>query len=158
MSAYLQWKENGSNAEEASMVTSLALLGSNRIKENDIRLDKFVNLKRLYIGCGISTIPEDVYNLVKLVHLDVSENKIKEISPMINKLVNLRHLSCGGNNISSFPVEIRELHQLSEFYYSNNLLDVLHPDVIEFIYHVRQSRFPRSCMGHIRGSVMLPPL
>ena len=139
-SAYMQWKENGSDAKLASMVTglNLSLRRETGLKE-EYEFDLFVNLKTLSMrGCGISTIPEEIYNLRELESLDVSNNKIEEISPKINKLVNLRYFSCPGNKISNFPVEICELRQLIYFCYYNNALDVLHPDVIEFMNSMKK--------------------
>ena len=133
--AYLKWKEKGSDAKLASMVTALQLYD---IEEDDIQLHKFVNLKNLHLQCGISTIPEEIYKMDKLEYFNVSDNEIEEISPKINKLVNLREFYCDGNKISSLPVEICDLRQLETFDYVNNTFDVLNPDIIEFMQTINK--------------------
>ena len=136
-SAYIQWAKLGSDAELAAMVTQLDLYDPYNKEEYEIKLNKFVNLKTLnLLHGGISTIPEEIYDLRELEYLNISNNEIEEISPKINKLVNLREICCSGNKISSFPLEICELRQLKGFYYSKNALDVLHPDVLEFINNI----------------------
>ena len=133
-SAYIQWAKLGSDAKLASTVTHLDLNKQYIVEEYEIKLNKFVNLKNLNLmHCGITSIPEEIYNLRELEYLSLSDNEITEISPKINKLVNLRGICCSRNKISSFPLEICELRQLKFFYYSKNALDVLHPDVLEFI-------------------------
>ena len=136
-SAYIQWAKLGSDAKLASTVTHLDLNKQYIVEEYEIKLNKFVNLKNLNLmHCGITSIPEEIYNLRELEYLSLSDNEITEISPKINKLVNLRGICCSRNKISSFPLEICELRQLKGFYYSKNALDVLHPDVLEFINNI----------------------
>ena len=107
MDVYIKWKENGSDAKLASMVTRLDLSSHIKFevkKKFEIKLHKFVNLKNLHIlRCSIATFSKEIYDLREVECLMVDNNSITEISPKINKLVNLR--------TSCFPVEICELRQ-----------------------------------------------
>ena len=130
---YRMWLNGGCDAIEGLSVEQLIIEG-----RYDIPDLKYVvllkNLKILNIGgSSLKQIPEWVYDMVNLEILNIRDNNIEEISPNIKKLVNLKYFFCTGNKISSFPVEMCELKKLSKLCYGENALDILHPDVIEFI-------------------------
>ena len=129
-SDYQYWKSTGCDINSAADVIFLSVNGI-----TDARLFKhFVNLRRLNLtNCGLTTIPEEVWELTKLTGLDVGFNSICEISPKIKNLTNLEHFGCRSNIITTFPVEICQLTKLSYFYFADNQLDVLDPIVVDFI-------------------------
>ena len=131
-SNYNKWVSDGCDIGSAAEVNSLEM----PILNNDIGLLKhFVNYLR-YLDlshCGLSAIPEEVWELTQLEELYIYCNNICEISPKIKNLTNLKSFDCRYNNLTAFPVEICQLTKLDNFRFNGNKLDVLDPDVIDFI-------------------------
>ena len=130
-SDFLYWISSGCDKKSAAGVVYLRLF--NYVPTGGV-LQHFVNLCYLDLSyCGLTTIPEDVWELTKLKGLNVGYNSICEISPKIKNLTNLEHFSCVSNNLTALPVEICQLTKLIFFGYSGNKLDVLDPSVVDFI-------------------------
>ena len=132
------WVYNGCDRKSAAEVNSLVIPTS--ISHNDLGLLKhFVNLRYLNISlCELNAIPEEVWELTQLEDLLIQYNNICEISPKIKNLTNLKRFNCYSNNLTAFPVEICQLTKLDNFCFNGNELDVLDPDVIEFLSKINK--------------------
>ena len=135
---YVTWVSNGCDRESAAEVNLLVIQTS--ISNNDIGLLKhFVNLRYLDLShCGLSAIPEEVWELTQLEYLYIYCNNICEISPKIKNLTNLKSFDCRYNNLTAFPVEICQLTKLDNFRFNGNKLDILDPDVVDFITQINK--------------------
>jgi len=75
-------------------------------------------------GNSISSLPEELFDcLPNLRWLDLRNNRISEIPPIIGKHRNLRNLLLEGNIIESLPLELGLLKSLSGLNLSNNPLE-----------------------------------
>ncbi len=78
---------------------------------------------------GVTEVPEAVFNLQKLVELDLSNNSLDGIPPDIGKLKSLKKLNLSGNDIRELPPEIGGLSELEELNLAGTGLESF-PDVI----------------------------
>ena len=136
--SFHKWISDGCDIKSAAEVKCLAMPTS--ISNNDIGLLKhFVNLRYLNISsCNLSAIPEEVWELTQLEDLYIQKNNICEISPKIKNLTNLKRFNCNSNKLTAFPVEICQLTKLYCFIYYGNQLDVLDPDVVDFLHNLNK--------------------
>jgi len=74
---------------------------------------------------GLEQIPENIYNLKELKILDLSLNKLRDISRSIGKLKYLEILYISHNLLSKLPKSVRRLKFLRELYLSNNQLTII---------------------------------
>lgn len=76
------------------------------------------NLEILIIiyNIGIINITEELYELINLKYLDISNNGLKTLSSNINKLINLKYLNISSNRIYDIPKEIGDLQSLKELH------------------------------------------
>ena len=138
-SDYQLWILNGCDLNSASEVHHLELYFEYDDEPIPINFHAglfkhFVNLRVLNLSqCGLTTIPEDVWELTELQVLYVNNNDICEISPKIKNLTNLQHFNCEENELTTFPVEICQLTKLSEFEFGDNKLDMLDKKVVDFV-------------------------
>ncbi|XP_078583792.1 uncharacterized protein LOC144866304 [Branchiostoma floridae x Branchiostoma japonicum] len=88
---------------------------------------------RLYLDLsnqGLTSIPEEVFDITDLDYLDVSNNKLTSIPEAIGRLQKLDHLDASGNTLTSLPQAIGSLQGLKSLYvHSNNLSEL--PDGLE---------------------------
>ena len=134
---YQCWVNDGCDVEIAARVIHLSLSATNGGVNNTDLLKLFINLRRLDLSrCGLTTIPEEVWELTQLEYLYVNNNDICEISPKIKNLTNLKVFDCQKNNLTTFPVEICQLTKLSYFNFDNKL-DILDSDVFDFITQIK---------------------
>ncbi|KAI8489386.1 hypothetical protein Bbelb_328290 [Branchiostoma belcheri] len=97
-----------------------------------------LQLKRLNTGGlflnlsnqGLTSIPEEVFDLTDLESLDVSNNKLTSIPEAIGRLQKLYRLDANGNKLTSLPQAIGSLQELKQLYVHNNNLREL-PDGLE---------------------------
>jgi Leucine-rich repeat (LRR) protein len=78
---------------------------------------------------GIGDFPMEVFALINLKKLDLSQNNIQTIPPEIASLDSLESLVLSGNKIKSLPDELSKLNGLSELDLKNNPLSEI-PKVI----------------------------
>ncbi len=77
-------------------------------------------------GRNIIKIHKTIYlNLLNLVNIDLSENKLLKISKNFRLFKNLKSLKLDNNQISFIPSYIGELNQLEIFSISKNLLSII---------------------------------
>ena len=136
--SFHKWIYDGCDIKSAAEVKCFSMPLS--ISNNDIGLLKhFVNLRYLNISsCNLSAIPEEVWELTQLEDLYIQKNNICEISPKIKNLTNLKRFNCNSNKLTAFPVEICQLTKLYCFIYYGNQLDVLDPDVVDFLHNLNK--------------------
>ncbi|XP_063215652.1 leucine-rich repeat protein 1-like isoform X2 [Bacillus rossius redtenbacheri] len=74
----------------------------------------------------LSALPEEIYNLVSLVTLKVSDNQLTHLSFLISRLSKLRFLDVSHNNLQSLPCTIRHMKLLEIDVSENKFLHQLH--------------------------------
>ena len=143
--SFAKWISNGCNINDASKVDTLNVTYFGKDLHEAGLFKHFVNLRVLYLSyCGLSAIPEEVWELQKLTVLYVNHNYICEMSPKIKNLTNLQHFNCEENELTTFPIEICQLTKLSKFYYNDNELDILDPAVVDFINKIENINYNES--------------
>ena len=73
----------------------------------------------------IENLTSYFYNLINLTYLDLSNNRISSLSEDISKLKKLKYINLNFNNISSLPKSISNLEDLRSFSITNNRLKSL---------------------------------
>jgi len=91
-------------------------------------LSRVPNLRRLEIpGHGLEFLPEALAELTKLEHLDVSYNRLTDLS-MVGRLPRLRTLRADGNALAALPTELAMLAgSLGELSLRDNQFEVEPP-------------------------------
>lgn len=65
-------------------------------------------LQSLYLsGCHLSAVPEDIFEFTGLLRLDLSDNKIADLSPRICELSSLKALNLNRNSPLAANIELR---------------------------------------------------
>ena len=87
----------------------------------------FENIYQLEIELKLDTIidPENIYKLVNLELLDLTDNSIEDISPEISNLTNLETLNLTYNGITEIIPEICNLKSLSSLYFGYNGITII---------------------------------
>jgi Leucine-rich repeat (LRR) protein len=73
-------------------------------------------------GKGLMSIPQDVFGLTFLQHLDLSGNKLTQIDPKIAQLTSLKVLNLSNNSLLDLPSELTKLPNLEQLLVTNNPL------------------------------------
>ena len=91
----------------------------------------FYNLQSLKVyNNKLSTLPDTMINLSKLVELNVSANCFTQIPRVVYSLVNLQNLSMADNQITEIDAaKLREMHNLNSLDLQNNALAKLPPEL-----------------------------
>nr|XP_023017878.1 leucine-rich repeat-containing protein 1 [Leptinotarsa decemlineata] len=80
--------------------------------------------------CGISEVPNEVYaNSPTLEVLHLEGNKLKDLSPQLFQCIDLRYLNVSDNEIRAIPPLISKLTNLQVLIFSKNVLDGVHPNL-----------------------------
>ncbi|XP_066157945.1 leucine-rich repeat-containing protein 1 isoform X1 [Euwallacea fornicatus] len=80
--------------------------------------------------CGISEVPNEVYlNSPSLELLHLEGNKLKDLSPQLFQCIDLRYLNISDNEIRAIPPLISKLSNLQVLIFSKNVLDGVHPNL-----------------------------
>lgn len=121
-------------------------IGGNLFTDPPTNIDHLSHLTCLSLdNCGLTQLPDQLWNLTNLTRLDLSHNPIGALSPKIGQLVNLENLSCANCNLRELPVEINLLPALNQLYISNNDLTEFPPgffDIRRKIFlHFRNNKF-----------------
>ena len=80
-------------------------------------------------GQYLSVIPEEIWSMTNLTHLDLDENGFDSISPKVGNLVNLQRLDLDQNNLSFLPKEIGQLKNLTFLDVDRNKLTSLPEEI-----------------------------
>jgi Leucine-rich repeat (LRR) protein len=92
---------------------------------NGIKVLQNLEILIITYNIHITNITEELYELINLKYLDISNNGLKTLSPNINKLVNLKYLNISNNEIFNIPKEIGDLVLLQQLYiYMDTALDL----------------------------------
>ena len=86
------------------------------IAEVQAKKQKAINLDE----CGLSAIPNTLYDLQGLQKICLSNNKIREIPPGVTHFSNLETLSLYNNKIDKICQEVNSLPRLVRLILSNN--------------------------------------
>lgn len=77
------------------------------------RVQAYTHLQELHlVSMRLQDIPEAVYHISTLTHLDVSNNKIEHLSPQIRCLEHLEVLVINRNYLQGLPKEIQYMEHL----------------------------------------------
>ncbi|KAF7287397.1 hypothetical protein GWI33_001376 [Rhynchophorus ferrugineus] len=80
--------------------------------------------------CGISEVPNEVYaNSPTLEVLHLEGNKLKDLSPQLFQCIDLRYLNVSDNEIRAIPPLISKLSNLQVLIFNKNVLDGVHPNL-----------------------------
>ena len=128
--------------KEIGLLTSLKELycGANLITELPEEFGNLTRLVYLYIQQNhLTNLPTWIDRLVMLETLKCSSNRITFIPAEFGRLARLRRFICNYNRITVFPMELCNLH-LTEFNYSNNLLEYIPPNIERFINRLKHAQ------------------
>ena len=91
----------------------------------------FENIYQLEIELKLDTIsdPENIYKLVNLELLDLTDNSIEDISPEISNLTNLETLNLTYNGITEIIPEMCQLPNLRSLYLGYNGVTIIPPEI-----------------------------
>ncbi|MDD4209847.1 MAG: hypothetical protein PHI52_05855 [Bacteroidales bacterium] len=110
----LKWKKIDNLGEELSKFKNLQELHLVRLRLKEVPLEIF-NLIHLVIldisNNQLVTIPQEIGKLVNLTHLTLSQNYLLKIPSTFKHLKKLVYLDIWSNSIISFPTEISELKE-----------------------------------------------
>ena len=96
-----------------------------------IELFELVHLEQIYISQNqITQIPDLIIKLPKLNYINLSNNLLTEINPLIFNLPNLVTLIVAKNRINEFPVEIFNSPKLETISLRQNLIHKLPTEII----------------------------
>jgi Leucine-rich repeat (LRR) protein len=84
----------------------------------------------------LTELPESIGNLVNLTELSVSRNRLTSVPNSIGKLIHLKHLSLSANQLTELPDSISNLINLERLTINDNLLTRL-PDSIGKLVNLR---------------------
>ncbi|XP_030748278.1 protein lap1 isoform X2 [Sitophilus oryzae] len=80
--------------------------------------------------CGISEVPNEVHaNSPTLEVLHLEGNKLKDLSPQLFQCIDLRYLNVSDNEIRAIPPLISKLSNLQVLIFNKNVLDGVHPNL-----------------------------
>lgn len=79
-------------------------------------------------GLGLRFFPMEITVMTNLLHLNLSNNKIKEIPYGIVRLIDLETCNLSRNHLEILP-DIHEFEGLAELYLEYNKLEYLHPSI-----------------------------
>ncbi len=80
-------------------------------------------------GQGLREVSLAEYSPDKIILIDISENKLRQLPPEIGRFTNLEHLYLANNQLTSLPPEIGQLKKLKTLVLSGNQLNQLPPEI-----------------------------
>jgi Leucine-rich repeat (LRR) protein/GTPase SAR1 family protein len=100
-------------------------LDNNRIGYLPSTLGKLTSLRTLKINKNqlSSEGLDPIFTLHRLEHLEIGDNQLEEIPPMISHLASLKILNLAGNKLTQLPECINTLTQLSKLLIERNQID-----------------------------------
>lgn len=82
-------------------------------------------------GCGLTSLPEELFALTTLTHLSLRANQLTSLSADIGRLAALTQLSVADNQLQELPATLGHLTQLTHLNLKNNQLTVLPFEICE---------------------------
>lgn len=82
-------------------------------------------------GCGLTAVPERVFELIFLTHLSLRGNKLTEIPEQIGRLNKLVQLSIANNQLKGLPAVLGKLTELTHLNAKRNQLTSLPFEIVQ---------------------------
>lgn len=82
-------------------------------------------------SCGLTSLPEELFDLIKLTHLSLRANQLASLPTDIGRLTALTQLSVADNQLQELPAAIGHLIQLTHLNLKNNQLSALPFEICE---------------------------
>lgn len=76
-------------------------------------------------NCRMNALPEQLFRMTKIKHLNLSNNSLSVLPAEISRLSTLETLDISDNSIDELPLELTEIKGLKTFEYNNNPLSAL---------------------------------
>ena len=107
----LAWmRSHGEEYESVEDVVYLNLWGDRRVTYIPAEIYTLVNLKELVLTeTGITSVPRELGNLAALEELDLSDTRITNVPREFGQLTTLVRLDLYGTRVSSIPDEVRAI-------------------------------------------------
>ena len=121
---------------EISLLTNLTDLTISKCKLPTLPhwIGDLVNLKYLGVfNTGLQSLPRSIGNLKQLKSLYVYHNELTDLPQEIGNLSQLERLECNNNKLTSIPLELCHLKKLGFINFKDNLIDMIHPDILLFV-------------------------
>ena len=102
--------------------------------------DNLMNLTTLDLSRNnLDSLPDGIFNnLMNLKSLSISGNSISSLPDGIfDNLVNLEYLELSNSNLTSLPLSLRNCRRLEMFYYDNNPIEYIPPQVQRFLNRMK---------------------
>jgi leucine-rich repeat protein SHOC2 len=96
-------------------------LASKRIAEAVKSKSSSVDLS----NCQMDTLPEQLFKMTKIKHLNLANNNLSDLPAKISQLSALETLDISDNSIDELPLELVSVKNLKKFNYTNNPLSTL---------------------------------
>ena len=101
------------------------------------KIELLINLETLYItDCIGVTLPLSIKKLVKLDCIIICRCDLTFIPDVLFDITSLCTLCVADNKITDIPLKLQQLVNLDRFYYNNNNIDIISPDVANIIYQI----------------------
>ncbi|GJJ11455.1 hypothetical protein Clacol_005688 [Clathrus columnatus] len=107
------------------------------------------NLELYLMGNRINALPQELFELDRLVVLSLRGNKLTSLPPAIRRLRSLRELNIANNSIKFLPAEIQEL-QLNTLH--------LHPNPFEILPDMSTRLHDKRFLGDLKRGPIIPSL
>lgn len=137
---------------EICELTNLRYLNCSRNKMSTLpkEIGRLVNLKQFNCNNNqISILPIEFCNLINLQILRCSENTISVLPTGLDQLINLRGIYCNHNQISVLPIEILNYKKLTNFFYINNPIKYIMPQIKRFTQFNLNRQYNNSVQHYI---------
>ncbi|XP_029652125.1 leucine-rich repeat-containing protein 7-like isoform X1 [Octopus sinensis] len=132
--------ENIEGAQQFTLFRQLTSMG----KLEDIILRNSVRVLKL-VGCHLSSLPEDLGNLLYLEALVCSENKLTELPQSVGYLQHLKVLQVDMNRLKQLPANIGSLKSLKLLAANDNQLEYL-PASISVLENLQTLDLSNNCL------------
>ena len=126
------WNKLISDKEVINKVS--VIIGNDGYIKNIEGIEIFPNLKQLFFSKNkITKLPESIWNLTKLLNVNLSYNQIEELPESIGELTKLKWLYLHNNKLTTLPDSIWKLTKLKRISLDTNKIKIL-PDNIRKFY------------------------
>jgi Leucine-rich repeat (LRR) protein len=129
------WKSIKILPESIVNIKSLQNLWIEALKEIPLFIGNMRNLKRLSLYTPhITSFPDSIGNIDKLVFLDIRCENMGEVPSCINRLISLEYLELWDMNIDKLPEFLADLPKLKDIDYSGSVVKEIPKRLEQFIH------------------------
>ncbi len=124
-------------------------------QEAERRIAEAANPKEVSLdlsGLELSWLPESLYRLTHLKHLEIFGNRLRHLPAELGQLTKLQYLDVSGNQLTTLPESVGQLKQLREFEGSSNKLEAL-PESLGQLTRLRTLDLSGNWLGGLPESV-----